>query len=90
MADGEWHHVVTTFDGTSEILYLDGQPQGKLNWRQPGQVGATGFDLVIGCNRSNLDEDDLGKSFRGVIDEPMMWSRVLTEKEVAYLYESQR
>ena len=90
MADGEWHHVVTTFDGTSEILYLDGQPQGKLNWKEPGQVGATDFNLVIGRNRSNIGADDYGKSFRGVIDEPMMWSRALTEKEVAYLNESQQ
>ena len=89
--DGKWHHVVTTFDGTAELIYVDGQLQGKFVWNQPDRVGATEFNLVIGCNRSNLDkkEDDLGVSFRGLIDEPMIWNRALSEKEVAFLFESQ-
>jgi hypothetical protein len=90
--DGQWHQVAMTFDGSEELLYVDGQVQGKLQWNQPGRAGATDFNLVIGCNRSNLDkkEDDLGVSFRGLIDEPMMWNRALSEKEVAFLYQSQQ
>ena len=52
-------------------------------------MGTTEFNLVIGCNRSNLNADDFGKSFRGCIDEPMMWNRALSDKEVAFLFESQ-
>lgn len=89
VADGQWHHIVTTCDGVAEILYVDGQLEGRLNWSSPGTVGATDFNLVIGCNRSNLNEDDLGKSFRGTIDDPMMWNRALSAQEVAYLFESQ-
>jgi hypothetical protein len=79
------------FDGTAELIYVDGQLQGKFHWKQPGQVGANDFNLVIGCNRSNLSakDDDLGVSFRGLIDEPMMWSRALSDKEVAFLFASQ-
>jgi len=89
--DGEWHHVAATFDGSQELIYVDGRLQGTFPWPEPGRAGATDFDLVIGCNRSNLDskEDDLGVSFRGSIDEPMMWNRALSEKEVAFLYASQ-
>jgi hypothetical protein len=91
VADGQWHQVVMTFDGTDQWLYVDGQPQGgPLHWNAPGEVGATDFNLVIGCNRSNLQEDDLGTSFRGLIDEPMMWTRALSPKEVAFLIESQQ
>jgi RNA polymerase sigma factor (sigma-70 family) len=82
--DGQWHHVVTTFDGTTEAIYLDGQIQGQSV--SPGTVGATDFNLVIGCNRSNIGADDLGMSFRGLIDEPRMWNRALSAKEVEYLY----
>ncbi len=89
VTDGQWHHVVTTFDGTVEVLYVDGRPQSRLQWQSSGDAGATDFNLVIGCNRSNLTENDLGVSFRGLIDEPMMWNRALSEKEVAFLYESQ-
>jgi RNA polymerase sigma factor (sigma-70 family) len=89
--DGQWHHVASTFDGTNEVIYLDGQMASRLKWNRPGKAGTTDFDLVIGCNRSNLDkkEDDLGKSFLGVIDEPMVWNRALSEKEIAYLFQSQ-
>jgi len=91
VADGQWHQVVATFDGTEQLLFVDGKPECKtLRWDKPGQVGTTDFNLVIGCNRSNLGEDDLGVSFRGLIDEPMMWNRALSPKEVAFLYESQR
>jgi len=89
VADGQWHHVVTTCDGNEEVLYVDGQPEGRLHWNNPGRVGATDFNLVIGCNRSNLGADDLGTSFRGTIDEPMMWDRALSAQEVAYLFRSQ-
>jgi RNA polymerase sigma factor (sigma-70 family) len=89
VTDGQWHHVVTTFNGTEEVLYVDGLPQSRLQWKGPGEAGTTDFNLVIGCNRSNLNENDLGTSFRGCIDEPMMWNRALSEKEVTFLFESQ-
>ena len=90
--DGQWHHVATTFDGTDQLVYVDGQLQSKLHWNKPDRVPVTDFDLVIGCNRSNVDksEDDLGISFRGLIDEPMMWNRALSANEVAFLYQSQQ
>jgi hypothetical protein len=80
-----------TFDGSEEGLYVDGGVQGKLHWNQPGRVGASDFNLVIGCNRSNLSrqEDDLGMSFRSLIAEPMMWNRALCTNEIAFLYASQ-
>ena len=87
--DGQWHHVASTFDGTNEVIYLDGQMASRLKWNKPGKAGTTDFDLVIGCNRSNPGADDMGKSFLGVIDEPMVWNRALSEKEIAYLFQSQ-
>jgi hypothetical protein len=89
LADGQWHQVVNTFDGTNETFYVDGRLENAFHWQRPGRVGVTDFNLVIGCNRSNLTETDLGQSFRGFIDEPMMWNRALLETEVAYLFELQ-
>ncbi len=91
VADGQWRHLVVTFDGARQILYVDGSPQGKAaQWKNQHELGSTNFDLVIGCNRSNLNEPDLGTSFRGVIDEPMVWNRALSPKEVAFLFQSQQ
>jgi RNA polymerase sigma factor (sigma-70 family) len=93
VADGQWHQVVATFDGTDEMLFVDGKLQARpLRWKKGGKLGATDFNLVIGCNRSNLSpaENDLGASFRGLIAEPMMWNRALSANEVAFLYQSQQ
>jgi hypothetical protein len=91
VTDGKWHQVVVTFDGNMEKLFVDGTLAARpIRWKKGEALGATSFDLVIGCNRSNLTEDDLGKSFRGLIDEPMMWNRALSTNEVAFLYQSQQ
>ena len=90
--DGKWHHIVATFDGRLDVVYVDGKYQAKRRWEKSEHVGASDFNLVIGCNRSNTDpkEDDLGVSFRGLIDEPMMWNRGLSPEEVTVLYQSQQ
>jgi RNA polymerase sigma factor (sigma-70 family) len=91
VADGQWHQVVATFDGTDEMLFVDGKLEARpLRWKKGEKLGSSDFNLVIGCNRSNLKEDDLGSSFRGLIDEPMMWNRALSTNEVAFLYQSQQ
>ena len=91
VADGQWHQVVATFDGTAEMLFVDGKLEARpLRWKKGEKLGNSDFNLVIGCNRSNLKEDDLGTSFRGLIDEPMMWNRALSTNEVAFLFESQQ
>jgi len=89
LADGQWHQLAATFDGTNEMMYVDGQAESSLSWKRHGRVGPNDFNLVIGCNRSNLKETDLGTSFRGFIDEPMMWNRALSEKEIAFLFQLQ-
>jgi hypothetical protein len=91
VADGQWHQVVATCDGVEQVLYVDGKAQGRpLRWAPQARPGITTFNLVIGCNRSNLTEDDLGASFRGLIDEPTVWNRALTPAEVAFLFQSQQ
>ena len=91
VADGQWHQVVATFDGTEQMLFVDGKLESRpLRWKKGEKLGSSDFNLVIGCNRSNLKEDDLGSSFRGLIDEPMMWNRALSTNEIAFLYQSQQ
>lgn len=93
VADGQWHQVVATFDGTDESLFVDGKLEARpQRWKKGEKLGSSDFNLVIGCNRSNLSpkENDLGSSFRGLIDEPMMWNRALSTNEVAFLYQSQQ
>lgn len=88
VADGQWHHVVATFDGTEQLLFVDGKPEGRpLQWSNYNQIGSSDFNLNIGCNGSDSSAVDFGVSFRGLIDEPMLWNRPLSVKEVAFLYQ---
>jgi len=75
--------------GAHARRFVDGKPEGwPVRWKKGEKLGTTDFNLVIGCNRSNLDNEygDLGTSFRGFIDEPMMWDRALSAQEVAFLF----
>ena len=90
VADGQWHLVVATFDGSEQLLFVDGKPQGwPVRWEGPRTGGTNRFNLVIGCDRSEAGSNDAGVSFRGLIDEPMVWNRALSIREVAFLFASQ-
>ncbi|MGA3283727.1 MAG: sigma-70 family RNA polymerase sigma factor [Verrucomicrobiota bacterium] len=87
IADGQWHHLASTYDGKELRLYVDGQlQQDTVSWT--GAVPSNQFGLTIGCNGS-YPPQQLGLSFIGTMDEPMIWDRALSPKEISFLYESQ-
>jgi hypothetical protein len=90
VADGRWHHVAGTFDGSELRLYVDGQPAGKPVPKK-GELARTAYDLTIGANRSNPNAalGEVGASFNGMMDDVMMFNRALSAKEVRMLFESQ-
>ncbi len=80
----EWHHAAVTFDSAAGVasIYFDGVkvdvpyvlPQGV------GTAATAGFN--IGTYRSAND-----RFFEGLIDDVAVWSRVLSESEIAWLAE---
>jgi L-ascorbate metabolism protein UlaG (beta-lactamase superfamily) len=84
VADGQWHQVVVTFDGFDQLIFVDGKPEGPAIHRN--SLEPTDFDLIIGCNVNNIEADSSKVSFHGLIDEPMIWNRALSVKEVEFLY----
>ena len=79
VADGQWHHVVGTYDGTELRLYVD----GVLDKARP--AGATTIDvsgsLFLG-RRWNNDQTP----FAGGLDEVTVFGRGLSAVEVLDLY----
>lgn len=87
IADGRWHHVAGTFDGTELRLFADGRAVGRIG-RSQGKPGDASFDLTIGANRSTPSAEwgEVDASFYGMMDDVMIYSRALTGDEVQRLF----
>jgi RNA polymerase sigma factor (sigma-70 family) len=89
VADGQWHHIVAAYDTAGQWLYVDGQRQPDDGFFQAkGPLPANDSNLFIGCNRTSPSGTGAGASFQGLIDEPMVFNRILSPEEVTFLYES--
>jgi predicted phosphodiesterase len=80
--NGQWHHGVVTYDGTSTVrLYIDGAQVGTTSTSSLPEVN--NHPLGIGSNsRVIVIDDDL---FIGNIDEVGVWNQQLTPSEIAKL-----
>jgi hypothetical protein len=75
---GEWHHVVTTYDGSKTNLYLDGLLQNSTN---NISLNTSFSNFQIGRCVWNKSE-----YFPGSIDDVGIWNRALTQAEITRLY----
>ena len=76
--DGKWHHYAATYDRATKLvlLYVD----GKLVKQQP---------LDGGQLRSNSGPLRVGSSYRGEVDELVVYGRALSAAEIAGLASKQ-
>lgn len=79
-ADGAWHHVAITWDGTDAYLYLD----GSLDITHLSYTGFSGpiTDIDIGDGSTHI------RQMNGWIDEIAFLDRVADADEIASIYES--
>ena len=85
IADGQWHHVAVTYNGSSNVsgvkIYVDGEPE-TMSWSHNNLTSSilNGLPLQIsGREGSNY-------AFSGLIDEVRIWDIALTAGEIAYNY----
>jgi len=82
VADTEFHHVTVAKFGQRVVFYIDGMADPSVNYSTSfsfetnAAVGATGDSFLA--------------SFLGVIDEVMVFNRVLSPEEVKNLHDSQK
>ena len=80
--DGSWHHLVHTFDRTSDgITYLDGVAVDSHEDYSAGDIDET--------NATNIGQDPTGtysQTASADIEDIGIWRRVLTPLEVASIY----
>lgn len=78
--DGNDHHIVCTWDGTNAYIYVD-------NVKSTATAYSSNIVYVTACNLhlgSNAYAD--GTFYGGLLDEPFVLSRALSDAEVATLY----
>jgi len=74
--DTEWHHVAAVREGQINSMYVDGVKQAATS--ETDFAPSTGW-FHIGRQYSDID----GRFFRGLIDDVRLYSKALTEAEIA-------
>jgi trimeric autotransporter adhesin len=83
----KWHHILATFDGTTSILYINGQEVARLVRAKNPDYLIYGGDFTIGAiSYDQLPED---RMFTGAIDEVALWSGALSPDEINQIYQNQ-
>jgi hypothetical protein len=88
LSTNQWYHVVGTWNSTHLTVYLN----GELDNIKPNTMGAaTPSDggLVIGAQLTEDYNSNLKRfGFKGILDEPAVYSTCLTNAEIRARYEA--
>ncbi|MBX4212008.1 right-handed parallel beta-helix repeat-containing protein, partial [Candidatus Pacearchaeota archaeon] len=78
----QWYHVVGTYNGSLQTLYVNGIFNGSKNTTPTDFSKFGNFNVLIGARAR-----DTSKVWNGSIDEVMIFNRSLTSTEVLALYD---
>lgn len=78
-AAGKWHHIVVTFDGALENVYVD----GKLNTQTPISLYVEKGDILIGASGEPTE------NFSGYIAAARLYDKAMTGQEIIQLMNSE-
>jgi hypothetical protein len=92
--DGTWYHVAGTWDGSKQVLYVNGAPMDARDRGEP-QYGAVLSEKSIRSEKARIGQQAKsyrrsGRNFGGLIDEFVILSRALSPEEIRHLYEMGR
>jgi hypothetical protein len=77
-AKGQWHHILVTFDGALENIYVD----GNLNTQTPVSLYVEKGDILIGASGEPTE------NFSGYIASARLYDKAMTQPEVVALMKS--
>ncbi|MFC1742059.1 DUF2341 domain-containing protein, partial [Nanoarchaeota archaeon] len=81
---GQWYHIVTVYDGTDSLIYVNGSLDNSGS--KSGNLAAAASNLMISWY--NFTAVNAGV-FNGTIDDVVVWNRSLSADQVALLYQNQ-
>ncbi len=82
IGDGNWHHCVGTYDGTTIRLYVDGVADGTLS--VSGSLSTGTRDMVFGCSNNFVNQP-----LTGSLDEIKYLSAAMTADWIKAEYNNQ-
>lgn len=77
-----WHHVATTYDGSTLTLYLDGSSDGTLSWANGVYAHSDPFLIGVHGSVSKV------RYFDGIITDVAVWNTNLSATEISLLANS--
>lgn len=80
---GQWYHILFTYDGSVQRLYLDGAFQGQT--AAAGNLDISNPNLAFGAKKSDSGSDFNGQ-IDGWIDEVAIYNVALSAGEISTLY----
>jgi len=88
--DGQWHHVAVTYDGSTEIVYLDGASIGTISPLTQANNGTPlYYQLGTGYTGNGWPAvNGVWFTFTGLIDEATVYSRALSAAEIVSVAEA--
>lgn len=84
LSDNTWHHAVGVWNGTANLLYVDGVSVATPV-ANTGTLDALLTDIRIGRGAENTWK----QLFKGSIDEVRIYNKSLTQSEITALYQNQ-
>jgi len=87
VVDGNWHHVVGTYDGSQLKLYLDGNSEATPVSETRAIIENTTYNLTIGCE---LGAYGFSWPFTGDISNVSIFNSALTASQITEIYNEGR
>jgi hypothetical protein len=78
--NGQWHYAVVTYDGSTVILYIDGQQVATKSTSGASPETSGTKPVRVGANSRVTPPTNF---FTGEVDEIRVWNGALTAQEVA-------
>lgn len=72
-----WNHIVYIYDGTQEVLYVNGEPGEVLPYTKSMPTGTSPITLGWGHTGDNYH-------YNGLIDEVKIYNRALSPEEIVF------